>query len=127
MASSQFTSGRQLATFSGVSNRNVAGNASLEGSIGLPFASVAATLRLASRTVSAVRGTNRVPRMIDPAWNPAVVDPSLDSRAATFENPTGARGAGGAAHAGRKGAPNRRLEPGERVVLADIEGPGIVR
>ena len=60
-------------------------------------------------------------------WNPAVVDPSLDSRAATFENPTGARGAGGAAHGGRKGAPNRRLEPGERVVLADIEGPGVVR
>jgi hypothetical protein len=65
--------------------------------------------------------------MIDRFWNPAVVDPSLDSRAATFENPTGARGAGGAAHGGRKGAPNRRLEPGERVVLADIEGPGVVR
>ena len=65
--------------------------------------------------------------MIDRVWNPAVVDPSLDSRAATFENPTGARGAGGTAHGGRKGAPNRRLEPGERVVLADIEGPGIVR
>jgi hypothetical protein len=65
--------------------------------------------------------------MIDRVWNPAVVDPSLDSRAATFENPTGARGAGGAAHGGRKGAPNRRLEPGERVVLADIEGPGVVR
>jgi hypothetical protein len=65
--------------------------------------------------------------MIDRSWNPAVVDPSLDSRAATFENPTGARGAGGSAHGGRKGAPNKRLEPGERVVLADIEGPGMVR
>jgi Protein of unknown function (DUF2961) len=65
--------------------------------------------------------------MIDRVWNPAVVDPGLDSRAATFENPTGARGAGGVMHGGRKGAPNRRLEPGERVVLADIEGPGIVR
>jgi hypothetical protein len=65
--------------------------------------------------------------MIDRSWNPAVVDPSLDSRAATFENPTGARGAGGAAHGGRKGAPNRRLAAGERVVLADIEGPGVVR
>ncbi|MEQ1786323.1 MAG: glycoside hydrolase family 172 protein [Acidimicrobiales bacterium] len=59
--------------------------------------------------------------------NPAFIDPSLDSRAATFENPTGARGAGGTAHGGRKGAPNRRIEPGERVVLADIEGPGVVR
>jgi hypothetical protein len=65
--------------------------------------------------------------VIDRVWNPAVVDPNLDSRAATFENPTGARGAGGTAHGGRKGAPNRRLEVGERVVLADIEGPGVVR
>jgi D-arabinan exo alpha-(1,3)/(1,5)-arabinofuranosidase (non-reducing end) len=65
--------------------------------------------------------------VIEPVWNPAYVDPRLDSRAATFENPTGARGAGGAAHGGRKGAPNRRLRPGERVVLADIDGPGVVR
>ena len=41
--------------------------------------------------------------------------------------PTGARGAGGTAHGGRKGAPNRRVAPGERVVLADIDGPGTVR
>jgi hypothetical protein len=59
--------------------------------------------------------------------HPAFVDPSLDSRAITFENPTGARGAGGTAHGGRKGAPNRRVRAGERVVLADIEGRGIVR
>ena len=31
------------------------------------------------------------------------------------------------AHGGRKGAPNRLLQPGERVVLADIEGPGTIR
>jgi hypothetical protein len=61
------------------------------------------------------------------ATNPAVIDTSLDSRAATFENPTGARGAGGTAHGGRKGAPNRRIRRGERVVLADVEGPGMVR
>jgi hypothetical protein len=59
--------------------------------------------------------------------NPAFVDPRIDSRAATFENPTGARGAGGTAHGGRKGAPYRRLTAGERVVLADIEGPGVIR
>jgi len=59
--------------------------------------------------------------------DPAHVDPSLDCRAASFENPTGARGAGGTAHAGRKGAPSRRVEPGERVVLADLEGPGVIR
>lgn len=56
----------------------------------------------------------------------ARVDTSLDSRAITFENPTGERGAGGTAHGGRKGAPNRRVRAGERLVLADIEGPGTV-
>jgi hypothetical protein len=49
-----------------------------------------------------------------------------ESRAVTFENPTGARGAGGTAAGGRKGAPNRVLPPGERVVLADVTGPGRV-
>jgi hypothetical protein len=65
--------------------------------------------------------------MHDPVWDPAHVDPRLDARAATFENPTGARGAGGTAHGGRKGAPSRLLAPGERVTLADIEGPGVIR
>jgi len=64
---------------------------------------------------------------MDDAWNPAFVDPRLDSRAVTFENPTGARGSGGTAHGGRKGAPNRTLQPGERVVLTDLEGPGVIR
>ena len=59
--------------------------------------------------------------------DPAYIDPALDARAATFENPTGARGAGGAAAGGRKGAPSRRLDRGERVVLADVDGPGVVR
>jgi hypothetical protein len=63
----------------------------------------------------------------DPVWNPAHVDPALDSRAATFENPTGERGAGGSACGGRKGSPNRRLLPGERIVLLDSDGPGMVR
>src|SRR5438445_1552419 len=65
--------------------------------------------------------------VIETIWNPAYVDPNLDSRAVSFENPTGARGAGGTAHGGRKGAPNRRIRAGERVVLADLEGPGIAR
>jgi hypothetical protein len=59
--------------------------------------------------------------------DPASIDPSLDCRAVTFENPTGARGAGGQACAGRKGAPSRRLAAGERVVLADLRGPGTLR
>ena len=60
-------------------------------------------------------------------FDPSIVDTRLDSRAITFENPTGARGAGGSARGGRKGAPSRRLQPGERVVLADLDGPGTVR
>src|SRR3954453_2466821 len=57
----------------------------------------------------------------------ASIDTALDSRAVTFENPTGGRGAGGREGHGRKGAPSRRLAPGERVVLTDIDGPGTVR
>ncbi len=60
-------------------------------------------------------------------WGVCVIDTGLDSRAVTFENPTGARGAGGTAAGGRKGAPSRRVRAGERVVLADLEGPGVVR
>jgi len=59
--------------------------------------------------------------------NPAFIDPALDCRAATFENPTGQRGAGGKAHGGRKGSPSRVLGAGERVTLADIDGPGTIR
>jgi hypothetical protein len=59
--------------------------------------------------------------------DPSRIDTSLDSRAITFENPTGARGAGGTSYGGRKGSPSRRIEAGERVVLADIEGPGTIR
>lgn len=59
--------------------------------------------------------------------DPARIDASLDCRSISFENPTGARGAGGTAASGRKGAPNRRIASGEKVVLADIAGPGRVR
>jgi hypothetical protein len=63
-------------------------------------------------------------------WNgqdPSRIDPRLDSRAVTFENPTGARGAGGSAQGGRKGLPAREVQPGETLVLADLEGPGTIR
>src|SRR4051812_42613464 len=59
--------------------------------------------------------------------DPSFIDNRLDSRAVTFENPTGARGAGGTAAGGRKGAPSRRIAAGERLVLADVDGPGTVR
>jgi len=55
------------------------------------------------------------------------VGAEVETRSISFENPTGARGAGGTAHGGRKGAPMRVVEPGERVVMADIAGPGVVR
>jgi hypothetical protein len=55
------------------------------------------------------------------------IDTGLDSRAVTFENPDGLRGGGGQREGGRKGRPARWLQPGERVVLCDIEGPGVVR
>ena len=64
--------------------------------------------------------------MLNP-FDPAGIDPSLDCRAVTFENPTGQRGGGGQASGGRKGAPSRRLAPSEHVVLADLRGPGTLR
>ena len=65
--------------------------------------------------------------IFDPAASLSLVAPTVASRSISFENPTGARGAGGAAAGGRKGAPYRVLGAGERVVLAEIEGPGVIR
>ncbi|MEX0874074.1 MAG: glycoside hydrolase family 172 protein [Actinomycetota bacterium] len=59
--------------------------------------------------------------------DPSRIDQEMDSRAITFENPTGARGAGGTEQDGRKGAPSRTVNAGERVTLAEIEGPGTIR
>ncbi len=59
--------------------------------------------------------------------DPSHIDPELDSRAITFENTTGERGAGGQEAGGRKGSPSKRLAPGEKVVLADVAGPGVIR
>jgi hypothetical protein len=58
--------------------------------------------------------------------SPSYLFPGHASRAATFENPTGAVSAGGAAAGGRKGAPSRIIAAGERVVLADFDGPGTI-
>jgi hypothetical protein len=59
--------------------------------------------------------------------DPSRIDASLESRSISFENPRGARGDGGRVADGRKGAPNRVIRAGERVVLADIVGPGTIR
>ena len=58
--------------------------------------------------------------------DPARIDLRRRPRTVSFENPTGDAGTAGAAHGGRKGSPSRRLDIGERVVLAAIEGPGRV-
>ena len=60
-------------------------------------------------------------------YDPSSIDTRLDSRSVSFENPTGSRGAGGKAHGGRKGAPSKLLSPDEKVILADLEGPGTLR
>jgi D-arabinan exo alpha-(1,3)/(1,5)-arabinofuranosidase (non-reducing end) len=59
--------------------------------------------------------------------DPAQIDLTGEIRTISFENPTGAKGAAGSTHGGRKGAPNKLLAPGEHVVLAEITGPGRVR
>lgn len=56
---------------------------------------------------------------------------NIESRSASFENPTGARGKGGSAASylgpTRKGAAWKGIAAGETVVLADVKGPGIIR
>jgi len=59
--------------------------------------------------------------------NPCFVDEVIDSRSVSFENPTGERGAGGMSHGGRKGNAGQSISPGEKIVLAAIEGPGTLR
>ncbi|MEN8188075.1 MAG: hypothetical protein ABFR05_13195, partial [Bacteroidota bacterium] len=56
---------------------------------------------------------------------------NLQSRSISFENPTGEPGKGGKAASelgvGRKGAPMKMIEPGETVVLCDINQTGTIR
>ncbi len=70
-------------------------------------------------------------RPVNLIHEPYRLDTGLTSRSISFENPTGAAGAGGRAASrlgeGRKGAPMRQIEPGEVVELCDIEGPGTIR
>jgi Protein of unknown function (DUF2961) len=59
--------------------------------------------------------------------DPSRIDLTQSIRTVSFENPSGAKGAAATAHGGRKGAPFRMLAAGERVVLADLSGPGCIR
>ncbi len=67
----------------------------------------------------------------DVIHQPYQLDNGLVSRSISFENPTGAKGAGGKAASqlgvGRKGAPARTIKPGEAVTLCDIQGEGTIR
>jgi len=51
----------------------------------------------------------------------------VETRWYSFENPTGAPGAGGKTQEGRKGAAYRTVRPGEVVSLAEVTGPGVIR
>lgn len=51
----------------------------------------------------------------------------IETRWASGENPTGAKGAGGAANGGRKGSPTVPIRAGESRVLAQATGSGTVR
>ena len=63
--------------------------------------------------------------------SPYLLNSEVQSRSISFENPTGEPGMGGQEASnlgpGRKGAAWRRIEPGETVELANIEGPGTLR
>lgn len=59
---------------------------------------------------------------------PLVPPAGVESRSISWENRTGAKGAGGQAGNGRKGSPAiSPLAAGETVTLAEMEGPGCVR
>jgi len=64
--------------------------------------------------------------MTDPL-NPSNLCLGAQSRAATFENPTGGKGVGGQSFGGRKGRPNKMLNPKQKIILCDLEGPGVIR
>ncbi|WP_135211252.1 glycoside hydrolase family 172 protein [Vitreimonas flagellata] len=63
--------------------------------------------------------------------NPFRIQPGLVSRSISFENPTGAPGAGGMEASplghGRKGSAVRHVQNGETITLADITGNGTIR
>ncbi len=65
--------------------------------------------------------------LIAQAQNLFDIPPGVHTRWTSFENPTGAPGQGGKANEGRKGAAFLPIKAGERVTLAQIQGPGVIR
>lgn len=86
------------------------------------------TLVLGALVLGARLATGQSPDVLDQPYD---LNTGLVSRSISFENPTGAPGAGGKESSrlgqGRKGAPARTVAPGETVQLCDIEGPGVIR
>jgi hypothetical protein len=78
-------------------------------------------------SMSAQAAAKRARRKPGSVMDPSFIDPHIDSRSISFENPAGGRGAGGATAGGRKGRPSYVLAPGETVTLADIDGSGVLR
>ncbi len=70
-------------------------------------------------------------QQLDLIHSPYQLDTDLTTRSISFENPTGAAGAGGKEASnlgvGRKGSPSRTIAPGQTVQMCDIEGPGTIR
>lgn len=86
------------------------------------------TRKATSSEVKSVEPTEKTPASaLGNVLDPSYIDTRLDSRSISFENPTGARASGGEIGHGRKGHPFYILEPGEKIVLANIKGPGTVR
>ena len=83
--------------------------------------------RADSRRISGADTENASTRGFGNVLDPTYIDPRLDSRSISFENPTGARGSGGKEGNGRKRHPFYTLDPGERIMLAEITGAGTIR
>jgi len=56
-----------------------------------------------------------------------LIPESVETRWTSFENLSGAKGQAGQASQGRKGSPARVIAPGQTMVLADLNGPGVIR
>jgi D-arabinan exo alpha-(1,3)/(1,5)-arabinofuranosidase (non-reducing end) len=65
--------------------------------------------------------------VVAPSQNLYDLPPGVETRWFSFENPGGVKGQGGRANEGRKGAPSRAIKAGEKVILADVAGPGTIR
>ena len=52
---------------------------------------------------------------------------NVETRWISFENITGAKGAGGQANETRKGSFYKAIKAGETLTIAEIQGPGVIR